>query len=132
MPAPVPPSVPGLCTPGRETPRFIHVPICPDSVLPRAAEWHEVGEDVVKEEAEPRAFAASCWADAVHAVVPVAAADEGETVGSGGEALVDRPNTVFEECPVLEGHARLTVRLLHVRRKNRCLQERRALVQRAH
>ena len=50
-------------------------------------------------------------ADAVHAVVPVAAADERQAVGAGGEALVDRPHAVFEERAVLGGHARLAVRL---------------------
>ena len=85
----------------------------------------------MKEEAKPRALASSCRSHAVHAVVPIAAADERETVGAGREALVDRPNTVFEEGPVLGGHARETVRLVRVRRKKRCLQERHALVQHA-
>ena len=85
----------------------------------------------MQEEAEPRAFAASLRSDAVHAVVPVAAADERQAVGAGGEALVDRPDAVFEERPVLGGHARLAVRLVRVRRQQRRLEERRALVQHA-
>ena len=85
----------------------------------------------MQEEAEPGALAASCRPDAVHAVVPVAAADERQAVGAGGEALVDRANAMFEERAVLGGHARLAVRLVLVRREQRRLEERHALVQHA-
>ena len=85
----------------------------------------------MQEEAEPGAFASSGRSDAVHAVVPIAAADEREAVGAGGEALVDRPDAMLEERPVLGGHARLAVRLLRVRREKRRLQKRHALVQHA-
>ena len=51
----------------------------------------------MQEEAEPGALAASLPSDAVHAVVPVAAADERQAVGAGGQALVDRAQAVLEE-----------------------------------
>ena len=86
----------------------------------------------MKEEAKPRAFASPFRPDAVHAVVPIAAADEREAVGSDGEALVDRPNAVFEERPVLGRHARLAVGLVRVWREQRRFQKRHALVQHAH
>ncbi len=45
----------------------------------------------VEEEAQPRAFAASLDADAVHAVVPVARADERQPVRAARDPLVDCP-----------------------------------------
>src|ERR1700751_3392628 len=91
----------------------------------------KVREDGVKEEAQPGAFAASCRSDAVHAVVPIAGANERKTVGSGGKSFVDRSNTMFEECSIFARHSRLTVRFMRICRKERRFQKRRALVQRA-
>jgi hypothetical protein len=115
--------------PGRQPPRFVDIPVCPDHVGSRAAERREVGEDDVKEEAQPGALAPARRPDAVHAVVPIAAADQRKTVGSGREALVDRANTVLEERPVHLSHTRLAVRLLGVGRQDRRLEEWRALVE---
>ena len=83
----------------------------------------------MQEEAEPGALAAPCRADAVHAVVPVAGADERQAVRAGGDALVDRPDAVLEERAVLGGHARLAVGLVRVGREQRRLEERHALVE---
>ena len=85
----------------------------------------------MQEETQPCTFAAACRSDAVHAIVPIAAADEWETVGPRGEALVDRSNTMFEECSILRGPAGLSVSLVRIRRKQRCLQKRHPLVQHA-
>src|SRR6185369_10031892 len=112
-----------------EPPRFADVAVCPHAILPPAAKRHEVAEDGVKEEAQPGAFASPFGPDAVHAVVPVAAADERQTVGAGGDPLVDGAHTMFEERPVLGGHPRLTVGLDLVWRKKRRLEKRHALVQ---
>ena len=57
----------------------------------------------MEEEAEPGALAAALPAHAVHAVVPVAAADERQAVRAGGQALVDRAQAVLEERAALGG-----------------------------
>jgi hypothetical protein len=60
-------------------------------------EGGEVEEDAPEEEGEPDAFAFSFVADAVHAVVPVAGADEGEVVGAGGSGAADGADAVVVE-----------------------------------
>ena len=66
----------------------------------RIADRRKRGEDGVQEEAEPRALAAALRPDAVHPVVPVAAADQRQPVRADGQALVDRANAMFEERAV--------------------------------
>ena len=63
------------------------------SAFAQRRERHEHG---VEKEAEPRAFAATCLAHSVQAVVPVAATHEREPVGTGRDALLDGPDAVIE------------------------------------
>ena len=74
--APVPLTVPGAFERLRQPLRIARVAVCAAVVVSTAAEWYEVAEDVVKEEAQPRAFPSPFRPDAVHAVVPITAADE--------------------------------------------------------
>ena len=69
----------------------------------------EVGEDTEEEEAEPDAFAAAFVANAVHAVVPVAAAHEGQAVGAGGERAADGADAMLVERGGIAGDAGLVV-----------------------
>jgi hypothetical protein len=66
----------------------------------------------VQEEAEPGALAAPLAADAVHAVVPVAGADQRQAVGAAGQPAVDGAQAVLEEGAPLGGHLRLQVGLV--------------------
>src|SRR6185295_17996490 len=88
--APVPFTVPGAFEPPRQPPRVVLVTRGAGDVVARAAERHEVNEDAVEEESEPRALATALRADAVHPVVPVAAADERQTVRARRQPFVDR------------------------------------------
>ncbi len=83
----------------------------------------------MEKEAEPRALATAGRPDAVHAVVPVAGADEGKSVGAGGDAFVDRADAVFEERSSRRRHRRLAVRLQRIRCKTRRIEEGHALVE---
>ena len=57
----------------------------------------EIEEDAAEEEGEPDTFAFTFMADAVHAVIPIAAANEGESVGAGGGGAADSADTVIVE-----------------------------------
>jgi hypothetical protein len=59
------------------------------------ADRRELGEHGVEEEAEPRALAAARGADAVEAVVPVAAANERKAVRARRDAALDRAHAVL-------------------------------------
>ena len=72
-------------------------------------------QHAVQEEAEPGALAAPRGPDAVHAVVPVAGAEERKAVRARGQALVDRAQAVLEERAVFGGHARQSVGFVLVR-----------------
>jgi hypothetical protein len=54
----------------------------------------------VQEEAQPRAFAAPGLADAVHAVVPVAASEQRQSVRAARRAPFDGPYAVLEQGAV--------------------------------
>ena len=60
----------------------------------------------MQKEAEPRALAAPCLADAVHAVVPVAAAEQRQPVRASRDAALDRAQAVLEQRAVFAGHGR--------------------------
>ena len=66
-----------------------------------AARSRQIGANarrtVAEEEAEPDALAAALDAHAVHAVVPVAAADERQPVRARGQAAIDRADAVLVE-----------------------------------
>jgi hypothetical protein len=64
------------------------------------AQGGAVGQRGAQEPAEPHALAAALQAEAVHAVVPVAAADQRQAVGAAGVAAVERAQAVVEQRAV--------------------------------
>ncbi len=83
----------------------------------------------VQEPAEPHAFAPAAFADAAHAVVPVARAHQRQAVDAGGEAVVQRPRAMLEQGPALVGDGRREEPIVLRRRQHRCGQEPGVLVQ---
>jgi hypothetical protein len=79
------------------------------------AQRDELREHAVEEEAEPGALAPSRPPHAIQAVVPVAAADEGQSVGPNRRTLVDRAQAVLEQRAPLVGEARQAVGLRGIR-----------------
>ena len=61
----------------------------------------EVAERRMEKPCEPDAFSAAFTADPVHAVIPVARADQGKPVSPDGERPVERAGAVLEEGPLL-------------------------------
>ena len=88
--APVPVAVPGVARAPRARRARCSRQRAARSASPRASrEGREVAEDLVQEEAHPHALAAALAADAVHAVVPVAGAEQRQPVRADGERAVD-------------------------------------------
>src|ERR1044071_7473562 len=56
-------------------------------------------QHIEKEEGEPDAFTSSLSADHIETIVPVAAANERETVFTESEAVLDGADTVLIQCP---------------------------------
>ena len=63
----------------------------------RVRERRKCRERGVQKPAEPDAFAPAVFSDAIHAVVPVARADERQAVVAACETLVERPRAMFEQ-----------------------------------
>ena len=79
-----------------------------------AARLHDPGEvtqDLREEPSQPHALAAALMPNAVHAVIPVAGADERQSMRADGQAALDGADTVFVEGPALARHRGLTVDL---------------------
>ncbi len=83
----------------------------------------------MQEEAQPAALAAPLAPDPVHAVVPVAAAEQRQPVGAGGDRLVDGAQTVLEERARFGGDRGLQVGLVGALVEQRRGEERHALVE---
>ncbi len=61
----------------------------------------KVFDQSAQEPAEPDGFAPPLDADAIHAVVPVAAAHQWQPVCADGEAVIDRARAMFvQRCPL--------------------------------
>ena len=76
------------------------------------AQGGELRENGVQKEAEPDALSVTGSADPVHAVVPVAAANQRQAVGAGRQAFVDGTQTMLEHRSLFAGDARQQIRLL--------------------
>ena len=87
--------------------RGVRAPCCgADRLLARVGERREGGERGVQEPAEPDALALPQFADAVHAVVPVAGADQRQAVGAERQALIERAGAMLEQSGGLVGDRR--------------------------
>ena len=93
------------------------------------ADRDEVGEHRVDEEAEPHAFAAALGADAVHAVVPVAATHQRQAVRTAGQAVINGSSAMLEQRAGVPRQRRLLVRLRLARRERWRREERHLFVQ---
>ena len=58
------------------------------NILSRTRQFGKLGEHVKKEESQPHTFAAPLFAHPVHAVIPVAAAHQGDIINPGTEQPV--------------------------------------------
>lgn len=63
-----------------------------------AGDIYELLQHLVEEETQPHAFALALFTDAVHAVVPIAAADQRQAVGAAGHAVLDGAHAVLVEA----------------------------------
>ena len=78
----------------------------------------------MQEPAEPDALALALGADPVHAVVPVARAEERERVDADREARIERARAVLEEGRLVVGDHRLEERLVLALPQRRAVEER--------
>src|ERR1044071_4908081 len=83
----------------------------------------------MKSPAEPYALPFSRRSDAVHAVVPVSRAHQGQTVASNRETAVERARTMLEDRPGFRRYMGLKICLFLVRREPRSVEERNDLIQ---
>src|SRR4029079_18101516 len=70
------------------------------------------GDDVAQEPGQPDRLAAPLLADAVHAVVPVAAAHQWQAVRADAQAAIDRARAMLEDARRLLAHRRRVVGVL--------------------
>ena len=66
-------------------------------LTPLLRERNEIRDGGVQKPTQPYAFALPARADPVHAVVPVAAADQRQAVPSDRKAAIETPSAVFEK-----------------------------------
>jgi hypothetical protein len=92
----VPPAVPSLGL-GTLTDRLGLLPagVGEPPVPPGVRQLGESAEDVEEEPGQPDALPAPAAPDQVQPVVPIAAADERQTMGTEGQATLDRPGAVL-------------------------------------
>src|SRR3989337_1157375 len=89
----------------------------------------ERGKRRMQEPAEPDALAPAPLADPVHAVVPVARADQRQAVLAAGETLIEPARAVLEERRALFREHGLEVGVVLARPERPALEERNGLVQ---
>ena len=83
----------------------------------------------VQKPAEPDALALATFADAVHAVVPVAGTDQRQAVDAEREALVKPARAVLEQRGDLVGNGGLEEAVVLAHREPRAFQEGNHLIQ---
>ena len=96
-----------------------------------AGKAHELRQHIVEEKGEPDAFASAVLTDEVHAVIPVAAAHQGQAVAAETQPVVDRAQAMFVEGANVVGNVREIVIRLLIRTQRSRTQERHALVEHA-
>src|SRR5437764_6338716 len=70
-------------------------------------QWDKVVQRCANKPAEPYAFALAAFADAVHAIVPVACTHERQTMGAGGRTGIERQSTMRKKACLDVGNHRL-------------------------
>ena len=88
---------------GLELEHFVFAALCERFVRTPTRHFGEACQHLAGEEAQPDAFAAAGLADAVHAVVPVAAAHQGQAMLAAGKAVDDGSHAVLVQRLVHAG-----------------------------
>src|SRR6185437_1102459 len=83
----------------------------------------------MKEPSEPDALAAACFADAVHAIVPIPRTKQRQAVAADRKTEVERARAVFIQRAALFGDDRLKVGLGFAGRERRAFKKRYNLVE---
>ena len=128
--APIPVSVPRfLFQRGRQR-RGVRAPHRRSVAFPaRLGDGNESRQRRVKEPAEPNAFARALFADAVHAVVPVARPDQGEPMDAERQRGVESQRAMLEYGRGLVRDGRIEEAVMFAGLDRLALQERNALVE---
>ena len=114
--APIPVAIPGLALERGLQRAGVRSPRCgAGRVAARVGERREGAERRVKQPAEPDALALAKFADAVHAVVPVAGADQRQSVRADLEAGIEPARAVLEQRADLVGDRRVEEAVVLVR-----------------
>ena len=100
-------------------------------IAPASGQFREALQHVVEEERQPHALALAFLADEVHAVVPVAAADQRQPVRAESQSVFDRPHAVLVERAVFPRALRQIVVRFLVGIHRAAFEERHALVEHA-
>ena len=101
----------------------------PQSIAARAGERCEFSDQCAQEPAQPHRFATPLDAHAVHAVVPVTTAHQGQTVYAYAQAVVDRKGAMLKNaCAVVTDGGRV-VRVLGTFGNCRSVQKRHAVIE---
>src|SRR5215213_2213556 len=64
-------------------------------IAPSAGDNRESFQDIVEKESQPDAFSLTMLSDQIHAIIPVAAADEGQPVLAEAQAIANGPDTML-------------------------------------
>ena len=120
----VPAAVPGLAVQRLDPAGACALPVCGARRFAALLRQRRQAVDhCAQEPGQPHRLALAAVADAVHAVVPVARADQRQPVHAHGQTAVDGTRGVFVERCVLAIHRRRLVDVLGVRRHRAALQE---------
>jgi hypothetical protein len=128
--APVPAAVPGSRLLRRSQRLGMGAPAPGAIRIAGVGEGREDRDGAQEQPAEPDALALAALADPVHAVVPVAGADQRQAVGAGQlEALVEAAGAMLEQRGGVLGLHRLEEGVVLAGREGRAVEERHDLVQ---
>src|SRR5262245_3904330 len=110
--APIPLAIPAQFQHRAQTACLVTITIGSLTIALCVANWRECREYRVQEKSEPSAFTTAGFSDSVETIVPVATADERQSVGPDSQAFFDGTNTVLENRSFLLGDVGLQVGLL--------------------
>src|SRR6185437_2635542 len=99
------------------------------ALTPSLGDGGETGEDGMQEPAEPHTFAPAQAPDMIEAVIPIAAADEGQGVTTDAEAAVEGAGAMLEDGGVLGGGRGLEIGLGLIGCKESATEKRNHLVE---
>src|SRR5271165_58604 len=88
--------------------------LCAPRLVARQRQWYEGRERRMQEPSEPHAFALALLSHAVHAVVPVACANERKPMPADRQTCIERKGAMFEErdAPLRNRRRKKTIRFV--------------------